>query len=40
MKPNHKKCLRCDYDWTARVKRPKQCPLCKSLKWNVPEKKS
>lgn len=28
------KCLKCGYKWLARVKAPKQCPWCKSMKWN------
>jgi len=23
-----KKCLRCGYEWTPRVKKPKKCPRC------------
>ncbi len=33
-----KKCLKCKYEWIARVKKPIQCPRCKSLSWNKNEK--
>jgi len=23
------KCLKCEYEWTARIKNPKECPECK-----------
>lgn len=32
------KCLRCEYEWEGRIKTPKACPYCKSMKWNVPKK--
>jgi len=32
-----KKCLRCKYNWSSRVKDPKECPLCKSRTWMVKE---
>tara|TARA_Y100000034_G_C6575364_1_gene249474 strand:+ start:323 stop:445 length:123 start_codon:yes stop_codon:yes gene_type:complete len=24
------KCLKCSYDWTPRVEKPKECPECKT----------
>ena len=27
------KCKRCGYGWTSRVKKPLQCPACKSYRW-------
>ena len=24
------KCLKCSYDWTPRVQKPKECPECKT----------
>ena len=35
---NIKKCLRCNYEWDARVKKPRQCPYCKSPYWNIARK--
>jgi predicted Zn-ribbon and HTH transcriptional regulator len=34
-----KKCKRCDYKWQPRVKDPKECPGCKSMKWKTKKKK-
>jgi predicted Zn-ribbon and HTH transcriptional regulator len=28
------KCLRCGYEWEARVNNPKECPQCKSREWS------
>lgn len=28
------KCLRCNYEWKPKVKAPKACPYCHSMKWN------
>jgi len=33
-----KKCLKCKYEWIARVENPVQCPNCKSMNWNKEEK--
>jgi Zn finger protein HypA/HybF involved in hydrogenase expression len=30
-------CKRCDHAWTARVNDVRQCPKCKSAKWDVPK---
>ncbi len=27
-------CLRCGYTWIPREEKPKQCPNCKSPKWD------
>lgn len=27
-------CLKCGWVWISRKKHPKNCPRCKSLKWN------
>jgi len=27
---NKKNCYRCDYEWSSRVKEPKECPRCKA----------
>ena len=24
------KCIKCEYEWTARIKNPKECPECKT----------
>ena len=32
-------CLRCGYLWDKRVKKPAQCPYCKSPKWDIPPKR-
>ena len=29
-------CLRCGYQWFARVAQPSQCPHCHSALWNTP----
>ena len=29
-------CLRCGYQWFARVSQPAQCPHCHSTLWNTP----
>lgn len=29
----HRHCTQCGYGWFAKVKNPKQCPNCKSMKW-------
>jgi len=29
-----KLCLVCGYNWTPKVKNPKQCPNCKSMRWS------
>lgn len=34
-----KKCLRCDSSWVSRVKKPVQCPRCKSPFWNKKRKR-
>jgi len=31
------KCSRCGWTWVPRVKKPKVCPGCHSVKWNVPK---
>jgi len=30
-------CLRCGYEWQPRLtkSKPRQCPFCKSMKWDV-----
>lgn len=28
-------CKRCDYRWISKVALPKQCPACKSYRWNT-----
>ena len=28
------KCKRCEYEWLARLVKPKQCPRCKSYNWD------
>lgn len=29
-----RKCFNCNWEWTPRVDNPKECPKCKSYKWN------
>jgi len=29
-----KNCLKCGHNWVSRVGAPKECPHCKSYKWN------
>jgi len=29
-----KKCKKCGHEWLPRVKKPKECPECKSRSWN------
>lgn len=29
-----KKCQQCKYEWKSRVANPKECPNCKSRRWN------
>jgi len=37
MKAGYFQCLRCKYAWLPRIAgTPKQCPYCKSPKWNIP----
>lgn len=31
------KCLRCKYEWQPRTDDVRQCPKCKSVKWDVPK---
>jgi len=31
-------CLRCDYQWVPRVVDVRQCPHCKTLRWDTPKK--
>lgn len=31
-------CERCGYEWQPNTKLPKQCPYCKSYKWQIPRK--
>lgn len=31
-------CLRCRYRWVPRVEEPRQCPACKSPRWNEPKR--
>ena len=33
-------CLRCDYQWTPRVQQPRECPYCKSTRWNEPRREA
>jgi predicted Zn-ribbon and HTH transcriptional regulator len=33
---NH--CLKCGYEWEGRVKEPRACPYCKSMKWALPKR--
>jgi len=33
------KCLRCNYKWVARVRKPKECPKCKAYDWDKPKGK-
>lgn len=28
------KCLKCGYEWIGKVDKVKQCPYCKSYRWN------
>lgn len=35
-KSNTKTCLRCGHEWDSRVAKPKECPHCKSYKWDQP----
>ena len=32
-------CKRCGYEWTPRVEQVRQCPKCRSVKWDVPKGK-
>lgn len=34
--PKDCSCKRCGYEWTARAKKPKACPRCKSYAWDKP----
>lgn len=27
-------CKRCGYSWNSKIEKPKQCPMCKSMKWD------
>jgi rubrerythrin len=27
-------CEKCEYQWYPRKEKPRQCPFCKSMKWN------
>ncbi len=29
------KCKRCGYRWIGNKAKPKQCPFCKSYKWDI-----
>lgn len=29
-------CNRCNHKWFSRVEKPRACPACKSVYWNVP----
>ncbi len=29
------KCMKCDYEWVARVEKPKRCPNCQTKNWNT-----
>lgn len=31
------KCLRCNYEWSSKIKAPKACPKCNSHIWSVPK---
>lgn len=31
-------CKVCDYKWSTKLERPKQCPFCKSMKWDIKKK--
>ena len=31
------KCKHCNYEWDARVEKPKQCPRCKRYNWEEVE---
>jgi predicted Zn-ribbon and HTH transcriptional regulator len=31
------KCCKCQYEWTPKVAKPKECPACKSRNWDKPE---
>ena len=33
-------CLQCGYSWEPRKKKPKECPDCKSRKWDKNEKRT
>ena len=33
-----KQCKVCNYAWLAKLEEPKQCPYCKSMKWNKKRK--
>ena len=28
------KCKRCGHEWLSRVEKPRQCPRCRSYRWN------
>lgn len=30
-----KKCLRCGHEWVARIDKPRYCPGCRSIYWDV-----
>jgi len=32
------KCKRCGYEWDSLTDNPKQCPMCKSYRWNQEKK--
>lgn len=29
------RCLKCGYEWTIRVKKPRYCPMCMCKKWST-----
>ena len=29
------KCEKCGKEWTAKTTDPRQCPACKTAKWNI-----
>jgi len=33
-------CLRCGYSWIPRTAEPRQCPGCKSVRWDTPRGQS
>lgn len=33
------KCLRCGYEWIPRISDPRQCPKCRSMRWDKADNK-
>ena len=34
------KCKKCNYEWVARVEKPKRCPNCQTKYWNTADLKA